>query len=68
MAMTSWCEHCGAIHLEGPFIPQCEKCSPEDNTTAHLHGVALVSAWVGAILGSWAVVGGLLFAVLWVLQ
>lgn len=67
MAMTSWCEHCGAIHLEGPFIPQCERCSPEDNEKP-FSWLAAISVWIGAILGSWAVVGGLLFAVLWVLQ
>lgn len=67
MAMTSWCEHCGAIHLEGPFVPQCGQCSPEDSLL-HFRGWKLVGWWMAVIGGSWAVVGVLLFGLLWVFQ
>ena len=67
MAMTSWCEHCGAIHLVGPFIPQRERCTPEDYERPW-PWVAVVSTWIGAIVGSWALVGLVVFGLLWAFQ
>lgn len=67
MAMTSWCEYCGAIHLEGPFVPQCERCSPEENEEP-LSPLVFNSAWIDVLVGSYASMGGVVFAALWVLQ
>lgn len=71
MAMTSWCEHCGAIHLEGPFIPQCDRCSPEDNEISNVEGNDSLSAAVGIVRGFIIGVFGwglAILGVVWVLQ
>ena len=68
MGMAIMCEGCKTVYLEGDtIVPQCDRCPPEDNDQ-RLRGMELVAAWFGAIVGSWAVAGGLLFGILWVLQ